>query len=97
MEAQAYQDDLQNDLKVRLFPKKLESGKCQVKFFVNLPQHKNVYGYLLVDPEMSLKEVVHEIRYNISRYKGPEYYYQANLYSIGRKRSDKGLVFFLKD
>lgn len=84
----------QNDLKVKIFPKKLGSGKCQVKFLVNLPQSRNIYGYLLVDPEMSLRDVVHEIKYNISRYKGPEYYYQANLYSIGRKRVGSGLVFF---
>jgi hypothetical protein len=81
--------------KVKLFPKKLESGKCQVKFSVNLPMNKNLYGYMLVDPKVSLKEVVEEIKGKVNLCQWPDYLHQEGLYSIRRKKTSvpNSLIF----
>ena len=47
--------------KLRLSSKKLDSGKCQVKFFATVRGNKDLYGYVLVEADQTLKEVVNGI------------------------------------
>jgi hypothetical protein len=84
----------QDSLKVKLFPKKLGSGKCQVKFFVSISPKRNLYGYMLVDPEVSLKEVVYEIKQKVNHW--PDYAHQEGLYSIGKRKEVKNNIIFFE-
>lgn len=51
--------------KFKVYPKKLASGKCQVKFIVERDQEKEIYGYALVDSKVTLKEVIERLEYGI--------------------------------
>lgn len=44
--------------KIRIFSKKLSSGNCQVKFFLDSRGGKPYYGYLLVAPGKKLSDVI---------------------------------------
>ena len=44
--------------KIRIFSKKLSSGNCQVKFFVDSQTGKPYYGYMLASPGQKLSEVI---------------------------------------
>lgn len=63
-------------LKFKITSKKLSSGKCQVKFFVE--GDKKLYGYALVDSKLTLKEVVDQLDYQIKT-RGYKPYYLNNL------------------
>ena len=51
----------QDDYKLKLIPKKLKSGRCQVKFIAGLPGRKSFYGYALTEPNDTLRGVVENI------------------------------------
>jgi hypothetical protein len=51
--------------KFKVYPKKLASGKCQVKFVAQREQEKGIYGYALVDSKITLKEVIEQLEYGI--------------------------------
>jgi len=44
--------------KIRIQSKRLKSGKCQVKFYTNIKGNKSRYGYLLTNPDQTLRDVV---------------------------------------
>lgn len=48
--------------KLRISSKKLKSGNYQVKFFASVKQRKNLYGYLLVSADETLKGVIQKIK-----------------------------------
>ena len=48
--------------KLRITSKKLKSGNYQVKFFASLKERKELYGYLLVGADDTLKNVIRKIR-----------------------------------
>lgn len=57
-----YNDLILDDYyKLRIASKKLSSGRYQVKFFAVI-QKKELYGYLLVSAEETLKSVIKKIR-----------------------------------
>lgn len=47
---------------LKLSTKKLSGGKFQVKFHATLKERRPLYGYLFVEANDSLKNVVNEIR-----------------------------------
>jgi len=47
--------------RIRIFSKKLSSGNCQVKFFLNCPGEKPYYGYMLVAPGRKVSDVITSI------------------------------------
>ena len=41
-----------DDYSLKLTSKKLQSGKCQVKFFANVRDRQDMYGYVLSGPRL---------------------------------------------
>jgi hypothetical protein len=79
--------------KLKLLPKKLRSGKCQVKFYATALTRRALYGYILVDAKATLKEVVEVIKSKIEKIGEPKDFYHHHLYAIGRK--DGGEMNFM--
>ena len=53
--------------RIKLESRKLSSGNYQVKFFVKDQEDDQRYGYILVKPTMTLKEVVLKINDSLIR------------------------------
>jgi len=73
-------------LQIKIESKKLQSGKCQVKFQTHGMLSEDFYGYALVEGEKTLRDVIMEIKVKLSRVGKLDNYYQRNLYSIKRDR-----------
>jgi len=69
--------------KLKLYSRKLASGRCQVKFYWNSENMNPVYGYLLTDGHRTFREVILEIRKEVDRMKSPDWYYHRHLYQLG--------------
>ncbi|MDH5400488.1 MAG: hypothetical protein OEX02_20200 [Cyclobacteriaceae bacterium] len=54
---------------IKLESRRLMSGNFQVKFTLDQAEGKGLYGYLLVSPGTTLKEVIIRIRKSISDYR----------------------------
>lgn len=76
------------DYKLRLSSKKLKSGKCQVKFFAQLQNNKDMYGYVLVSSEQTLRDVVKGIKEKLNTISQTRDFYQLHLFSIGKIHKD---------
>ncbi len=72
------------DYHIRLYSKKLPSGKCQVKFYLNTDQGTKYYGYLLAEGKETVSRVVSRIHRCITDYKGDH---------RGYRHSEVSLVF----
>ncbi len=84
------------DFKLRLKSKKLESGRFQVNFstegFV-----MDYYGYLLTEPQTSLREVVEKIQKHLGAAQSTEdRYFQPNLFSLGKREVNSGRVMIFR-
>ena len=73
---------------LKLYSKKLASGKCQVKFYANTKDRKCLYGYTLVDAEDTLKDVVQTINEKLKQKQRIGSYYHAHLFQVGKKQED---------
>lgn len=84
-----------DDYKLKLTSKKLNSGKCQVKFYATLRGQKDMYGYVLVESDQKLKEVVSSIKSKLTTIHLTNDFHHIHLYSIGKpvKQSMNFLVF----
>ncbi len=54
-------DEKGRDFHIRLYSKKLPSGKCQVKFYLNSTRGNNYYGYMLAEGKDTVSTVVSRI------------------------------------
>lgn len=84
-------------IKVKLSSKRLGTGKCQVRFLAEQPSiKKNTRGHMLVDANLTLKEVVGIIRERIVQMAGHNLQHHSNFYTIGQEmgRSGCGYIFF---
>jgi hypothetical protein len=83
------------DFKLRLKSKKLESGRFQVNFstegFV-----MDYYGYLLTEPQTSLREVVEKIQRHLGAAQSTDKYFQRNLFSLGKREVNSGRVMIFR-
>ncbi|MGF1639284.1 MAG: hypothetical protein ACFCUU_19560 [Cyclobacteriaceae bacterium] len=80
---------------LKLQSKKLQSGKCQIKFYVRDADTKKMYGYALVEPEATLKDVVEEIYGELNGVGTPGAYYQKNLYNLAKSEvKPKNMLIF---
>ena len=78
--------------RLKLSSKRLKSGKVQVKFKLNTKFSGNEYGYLLADPQASLKEVVIKI---LDSYKnGVVKGYHHHLFNVGRTEQNRDVILF---
>lgn len=82
------QIEISNGFKLKLKSKKLNSGKCQVKFFVSAHKEKDKYGYLLVDSKTTLKDVVAQISSRLSMMRHADLYHHSHLYSVGKRTKE---------
>lgn len=80
---------------LKLSSKRLKSGKCQVKFSALLNKKKQLYGYVLVNAEDTLKEVVSTIKSRLDLVKHRDTIHHINLYAVGKRSSltDNFIVF----
>lgn len=84
-----------DDYSLKLFSKKLKSGKCQVKFYASIRQRKDMYGYVLVDADKTLKDVVISIKEKLHTIKQTKEFHHLHLYSIGKiGRDDMNFIIF---
>ena len=87
--------DRYEGLQIKIERKELPSGKCQVKFEAIGLLREDCYGYLLVDGERSLKEVITEIKAKLRKTGGFHNYYQRRLYSLQKGVTpEQGFVIF---
>ena len=79
--------------KLKLFSKKLQSGKFQVKFFASADsrstekelRNQDLYGYVLVDAKDTLKEVVNTIKMRLHLMEEANDYYHTHLYAVRKE------------
>lgn len=81
--------------KLKITSKKLKSGKCQVKFSATVREQKDLYGYVLVDADRTLKEVVVGIKEKLHTIRQTRDFHNLHLYSIGKTGGDdlKFIIF----
>lgn len=85
-------------LQIKIESKRLQSGRCQVKFRTCGMFGEDYYGYTLVDGEKTLREVIAELKAKLRKSGGPNNFYQRNLYSLQRNRTlENDLVIFKTD
>jgi hypothetical protein len=75
--------------------KKLRSGKRQVKFYTKGLSADDYYGYMLVDAEKTLREVIVEIKDRISKMGDIGSFYQRHLFSIRQKENTRKEAFVI--
>jgi hypothetical protein len=84
------------DMQIKIESKKLNSGKCQVKFYITGISSMELYGYTLVDSERTLTDVMRELKEKLFKMGGYENFYQDNLFSINRNNpifTDNMVIF----
>lgn len=86
---------MKDGYKLKLYSKKLKSGKCQIKFIVSSESAKRLYGYILVESGSTLKEVVATIEDEMRFIDQRDSYYHSHLYNLANKprRKDPILIF----
>ena len=80
--------------KLRISSKKLRSGRYQVKFFATIREKKQLYGYVLVEAEETLKSVIGRIK---ERLEELDYGHESNhfhLYNVGQESQPTNLMIF---
>ena len=82
------------DCRLRLESKKLTSGKCQVKFYAQLPEKKEMYGYVLADANDTLKRVVEDISRQLILINQTSDYKHIHLFSLRRSTHTDDIMVF---
>src|SRR5262245_38703377 len=83
------------EFKLKLKSKKLDSGKFQVNFSTE-GFRSDYYGYLLAEPQTSLREVVEKIQRNLGAAQTSDKYFQPSLFSIGTRHVNRGTFMLFK-
>lgn len=73
-------------LQIEIECKRLKSGKRQVKFVTKGLLEEDYYGYVLIEEDKTLLDVVSQIKARLRRIGSVNSYYQQNLYSMKRDR-----------
>lgn len=79
---------LDDHYKIKISSKKLFSGRYQVKFYANVTEHKQLYGYVLVNAGEKITDVVDKIRHRLDRLTARDSFHHINLYTIGKREAD---------
>ena len=81
--------------KLKLSTKKLNSGKCQVKFYATIQEKQDMYGYVLVDASQTLKDVVVKIKEKLTTIRLNRDFQHIHLYSVGKTvQDDMNFIIF---
>ena len=72
------------------------TGKCQVKFSAIVREKKDLYGYVLVDAEQTLRDLVVSIKDKLHMIHRTRDFHNLHLYSIG-KSGNEDLNFIIFD
>lgn len=83
-----------SDFKFKIETKRLQSGKFQVNFCTGLDC--GYYGYLLAEPQTSVNEIISKINRHLIAFDNSERYFQRNLFSLGRHKTNKGRILIFK-
>lgn len=80
--------------KLRISSKKLNSGRYQVKFFATVRQDKQLYGYVLVEADETLKSVISRIRKRLKLLDRDAEYAHLHLFHVGQEAQPTNLMIF---
>jgi hypothetical protein len=81
--------------KIRIFSKKLSSGNCQVKFFLDSGSGKPYYGYMLATPGQKLSEVITRIYQKLHDIEeGKGYAAQKKAWISQKRHVEPGFMLF---
>lgn len=81
--------------RLKINSKKLKSGKCQVKFSAIVRERQDLYGYVLVDAEKTLRDVVVSIKERLNTINSTRDFHNLHLYSIGKNgHEDMNFLIF---
>ena len=80
--------------KLRISSKKLQSGRYQVKFFATIREHKELYGYVLVEADETLKSVISRIRRKLKELDNSIEYRHFHLFNVGQEHQPSNLMIF---
>ncbi|WP_420578133.1 hypothetical protein [Ekhidna sp.] len=80
--------------KLRITSKKLSSGRYQVKFFATIRQSKQLYGYVLVEADETLRSVIHRIRKRLNELDRSIESRHLHLFSVGQESQPTNLMIF---
>ncbi|MBL3658473.1 hypothetical protein [Fulvivirga sediminis] len=85
-----------SDYKLKLYSKKLKSGKCQIKFVVSSSNQSRWHGYMLAESGSTLKEVVSSIEEEMRYIDAKDAYYHSHLYNLAEplKRNRDSILIF---
>lgn len=88
--------EIYDGIQLNIERKELRSGKCQVKFRTYGLLKDGYYGYLLVDANKTLQEIVTEIISKLKVIGDPGIYFQRNLFSIEKRERDVDDIVIFK-
>jgi prephenate dehydrogenase len=80
--------------KLRISSKKLQSGRYQVKFFATVNGNKDLYGYVLVEAEETLKSVISRIRRRLKELDSSLEYRHFHLFNVGQETQSSNVMIF---
>lgn len=86
---------METDFKLKLKSKRLHSGRFQVGFTTH-GFSQECYGYLLAEPQTSVREIVEKIRRHVGAMQLSDHYYQRNLFSLIRRKATSGKILVFK-
>lgn len=86
---------MKGSIKVRIQPKRLASGRCQVKFRAQIGEGRRCYGYMLADADAALKDVMQQLESQLNGLRDRDQFYHAHLYQLGRPKEISEMQFWV--
>lgn len=80
--------------KLSLTSKRLDSGKCQIKFTIMDHEAEVMHGYVLSDAGATLKEVVSKIENGVKLSHKSDRLYHSHLYNLHNKQLPSDIIIF---
>jgi len=84
-----------DDMDIKIESKLLSSGRCQIKFEFLMEDGRGIYGYTLIEPTATMKDLVKHLTSNFDELLNPSYFHQKHLFSIDKIDKKKGGNFWL--
>ncbi len=81
-------------MKLRIESKLLKSGNTQVKFHINEDSSDHYYGYLLVNPGQTVRDVVNVIKRKFEYLPSKDLLLHSHLFSLKGKITNHPIYFY---